>query len=91
MKKYILKKGETAVVISGARKGDEGKVLQINKEKQRIILEGVNLRKKTIRKSQDNPNGGIIEIEAPIHISNVMHKDKHDLRKSNKNSEKESS
>ena len=68
----FLKKGMTVRVVSGAHKGMEGKVLFGSPKKQRIIIEGVNFIKKSTRPSQDNPNGGIVEKEASLHISNVM-------------------
>ena len=68
----FLKKGMTVRVVSGAHKGMEGKVLFVSPKKQRIIIEGVNFIKKSTRPSQDNPNGGIVEKEASLHISNVM-------------------
>ena len=68
----FLKKGMTVRVISGAHKGMEGKILLVSPKKQRIIIEGVNFIKKSMRPSQDNPNGGIVEKEASLHISNVM-------------------
>ena len=68
----FLKKGMTVRVVSGAHKGMVGKVLFVSPKKQRIIIEGVNFIKKSTRPSQDNPNGGIVEKEASLHISNVM-------------------
>ena len=68
----FLKKGMTVRVMSGAHKGMEGKILLVSPKKQRIIIEGVNFIKKSTRPSQDNPNGGIVEKEASLHISNVM-------------------
>ena len=68
----FLKKGMTVRVMSGAHKGMEGKILLVSPKKQRIIIEGVNFIKKSMRASQDNPNGGIVEKEASLHISNVM-------------------
>ena len=68
----FLKKGMTVRVMSGAHKGMEGKILLVSPKKQRIIIEGVNFIKKSMRPSQDNPNGGIVEKEASLHISNVM-------------------
>ena len=59
-------------VMSGAHKGMEGKVLFVSPKKQRVIVEGVNFIKKSTRPSQENPNGGIVEKEASIHVSNVM-------------------
>ena len=68
----IIKKGMTIKVVSGAHKGSEGKVLFVSPKKQRVIVEGVNFIKKSTRPSQENPNGGIVEKEASIHVSNVM-------------------
>ena len=68
----LIKKGMQVRVISGAHKGAEGKVLFSSPKKQRIIIEGVNFIKKSSRPSQENPNGGIVEKEAPLHVSNVM-------------------
>ena len=68
----LIKKGMQIRVISGAHKGSEGKVLFVSPKKHRIIVEGVNFIKKATRPSQENQSGGIVEKEAPIHISNVM-------------------
>ena len=68
----FLKKGMTVRVVSGAHNGMECKVLFVSPKRQRIIIEGVNFIKKSTRPSQDNPNGGIVEKEASLHISNVM-------------------
>ena len=68
----LIKKGMKVRVISGAHKGSEGKVLFTSPKKQRIIVEGVNFIKKSTRPSQENPNGGIVEKEAALHVSNVM-------------------
>ena len=67
-----IKKGEEVVVIAGDHKGKKGKILQVLRDKNRVIVEGVNLLKKHERKSQDNPQGSIVEREFPIHYSNVM-------------------
>ena len=67
-----IKKGEEVIVIAGDHKGKKGKILQVLRDKNRVIVEGVNLLKKHERKSQDNPQGSIIEREFPIHYSNVM-------------------
>ncbi|MEE9167380.1 MAG: 50S ribosomal protein L24 [Candidatus Neomarinimicrobiota bacterium] len=67
-----IKKGDTIVVISGDSRGKKGKVLRISPENNRLIVEGVNFVKRHTKASQQNPQGGIIEKEAPIHISNVM-------------------
>ena len=68
----LIKKGMQVRVISGAHKGSEGKVLFASPKKQRVIVEGVNFIKKSTRPSQENQSGGIVEKEAPLHISNVM-------------------
>ena len=67
----IIKKDMIVKVISGANKGQEGKVLFVNPKKNRLIVEGVNFIKKSTRPTQDNQKGGIIEKEASIDISNV--------------------
>mgnify|MGYP003657127350 CR=1 FL=1 len=69
--KTHVKKNDEVVVISGNHKGKKGKVLQVFPEKQQVLIEGVRLIKKHARRSQDRPEGGIIEKEGPIHISNV--------------------
>jgi len=68
----LIKKGMTVRVISGANKGLEGKVLFVAPKKKRLIVEGVNFVKKSAKPTQENPNGGIVEKEASLHISNVM-------------------
>ena len=69
--KTHVKKNDEVVVISGNHKGESGRVLQVFPEKGHVLVEGVRLIKKHARKSQDRPEGGIIELEGPIHISNV--------------------
>jgi large subunit ribosomal protein L24 len=71
MGKVKIKKGDTVVVIAGDDKGKSGKVLQVVPETGRVLVEGVNLVKKHMRKSEDNPQGGVVEREAPVAISNV--------------------
>lgn len=63
--------GDLVKVISGNHRGSEGKILQVNRSKNQVIVEGVRLIKKHVRRSQEQPNGAIIEREGPIHISNV--------------------
>lgn len=70
-----LKKGDDVVVISGDHKGSKGKILQMLREKNRVIVEGVNMIKKHEKKTQDNPQGAIIEREASLHFSNVRRSD----------------
>ena len=67
-----IKKGEEVIVIAGDHKGKKGKVLQVLRDKNRVIVEGINLIKKHEKKTQDNPQGSIVEREFPIHYSNVM-------------------
>jgi large subunit ribosomal protein L24 len=69
--KFHVKKGDHVEVISGNFKGSSGKILEVLPKKQRVLVEGVRLIKKHLRKSQDNPSGKIAEREGPIHISNV--------------------
>lgn len=64
-------KNDTVLVVSGNFRGKKGKILKVFPKEQRIIVEGVNFIKKHTKKSQKNPQGGIIEREAPIHVSNV--------------------
>tara|TARA_B100000287_G_scaffold350629_1_gene339507 strand:+ start:985 stop:1296 length:312 start_codon:yes stop_codon:yes gene_type:complete len=68
----LIKKGMRVRIISGSEKGKEGKVLFSFPKKQRVVVEGVNFIKKSARPSQENPNGGIVEKEASLHVSNVM-------------------
>lgn len=71
MAKLHIKKGDTVMVIAGNDKGKQGRVLDVIVEKQRAIVEGVNMVKKHTRPNADNPKGGIIEQEAPVHVSNL--------------------
>jgi large subunit ribosomal protein L24 len=72
--KLHIKKGDVVKVISGSWKGSEGEVMQVLPDKMRAVVEGVNIVKKH-RKPTQKKEGGIVEIEAPIHISNLMVKD----------------
>ena len=67
-----IKKGDTVKVISGANLGKEGTVLKVYPEANKVIVEGVNKIKKHAKPTQSNPDGGILEYEAPFHASNVM-------------------
>jgi large subunit ribosomal protein L24 len=69
--KFHVKKGDNVEVISGNFKGSSGKILEVIPGKQRVLVEGVRIIKKHLRKSEDNPQGKIAEREGPIHISNV--------------------
>ena len=68
-----IKKGDTVRVIAGKDKGKEGKVLSVDAKKGKVVVEGVNMLTKHTKPSQANPQGGIIEVEGPIDISNVMY------------------
>lgn len=72
MKIIKLKKQDKVKVIAGNHKGKEGKILRVFRDKGRVIVEGVNIIKRHTRPNQKNPQGGITQKEAPIHISNVM-------------------
>lgn len=67
-----IRKNDTVVVITGKYKGRRGRVLRVYPEKERVLVEGVNMIKRHTRPSQTNQKGGIVEREAPIHVSNVM-------------------
>lgn len=67
-----LRKGDEVLVISGEDRGKRGKVLKVVREKNRVVVEGVNFIRRHTRPSQSNPQGGIVEREAAMHASNVM-------------------
>ena len=71
-KKLHIKKGDMVVVIAGNDKGREGRVLEVVREKSRAIVEGVNMITKHTKPNSKHPQGGRIEKEAPVHISNLM-------------------
>jgi len=79
--KFHIKKNDEVVVLSGAQQGKRGKVLQVLRDRSRVIIEGVNLIKKATRKSQNQPEGGIIEREGALHISKIMLAADYDSRK----------
>jgi len=72
IKSLKIKKDDKVMVIAGKDKGKIGTVLSVDKEKQRVVVEKVNIVKRHLRPSVNAPQGGIVEKEAPIHISNVM-------------------
>lgn len=80
--KYKLKKGDEVVVIAGAHKGERGQVISIIKDSCRVVVEGVGLVKRYLKKSQKNPEGGTVEVESSIHYSNVMKADRYDAKRS---------
>jgi len=71
MTKFHVKKGDQVTVISGKEKGKSGKIIAVLTAKNRVVVEGLHLIKKHTRKSQQNPNGAIVEREGSVHISNV--------------------
>ncbi len=71
-KKFHIKKGDTVYVNSGEYKGQTGKVLEVLREKERAIVEGVNMVSKHTKPNAENPQGGIVKKEAPIHMSNLQ-------------------
>ena len=71
MSKLHIKKDDTVIVLAGEDKGKTGKVLKVLVEKNRAIVEGVNIVSKSAKTSAKNPQGGIVKMEAPIHISNL--------------------
>ena len=71
MKKFNIKKGDTVYVNAGNDKGKTGKVLEVLRDKDRVIVEGVNMVSKHTKPNPKNPQGGIVKQEAAIHISNV--------------------
>ncbi len=71
-KKTHIKKGDTVMVITGESKGQKGRVLEINRDKNRALVEGINMVSKHTKPNAKAPQGGIIKKEAPVHISNLM-------------------
>lgn len=72
MKKLNIRKNDQVVVITGNDKGTTGRVLEVYPKAMRVLVEGVNMRKKHEKPNQTNQQGGIIDIERPVHYSNVM-------------------
>ncbi|WP_017815373.1 MULTISPECIES: 50S ribosomal protein L24 [Paenibacillus] len=79
--KLHVKKDDTVIVISGKDKGKKGRVIAAYPRENRVLVEGVNMITKHQKPTQLNPQGGRIEQEAPIHVSNVMHVDPKDGKK----------
>lgn len=87
-----VKVGDTVKIIAGADKGKEGKVIRTLKTEQRVVVEGINIVKKHSKPRMTNESGSIIEIEAPIHVSNVKvitEAEAKEIKKEAKKSEKE--
>jgi len=75
-----VKKGDEVVVISGADKGKRGRIIAVNVKKSRVIVEGARMIKRHMRKSQQHPQGAIVEREGSVHVSNVMKVETFDAR-----------
>jgi large subunit ribosomal protein L24 len=84
MQKYHVKRGDAVVVISGSHRGKEGKILEVLPAKDRARIEGVAMVKRHTKKSQEHPQGAIVEREGSVHISNLMLKSVHDTSKRKK-------
>lgn len=80
MQAFHVKRGDEVVVIAGAEKGKRGKIIHILTGKQRVIVEGVRMIKRHTRKSQQYPQGAIVEREGSLHLSNVMLASRFDTR-----------
>ena len=80
MVKWKIRRGDRVMVIAGRDRGKTGDVLKVLREKERILVQGVQMVKKHQRPTQENPQGQIIEKEASIHVSNVMHLDPNDQK-----------
>ena len=82
MTKFHVKKGDEVVVLAGKEKGKRGKIIAVSPKKNRAIVEGLQMIKRHMRKSQDHPQGAIVEREGSIHLSNLMKADQFDARAS---------
>ena len=71
-KRLKIKSGDTVKVISGGSRGKEGTVISVDRSKDRVVVEGVNIVTKHVKPNASNPQGGVVKVEAGIHISNVM-------------------
>ena len=80
MSKFHVKKGDEVVITAGSEKGKRGKIIDISVKRERVIIEGAKMIKKHTRKSQQNPQGAIVEREGSIHISNVVKAEEFDAR-----------
>ncbi|MBU6401310.1 MAG: 50S ribosomal protein L24 [Verrucomicrobia bacterium] len=80
MRAFHVKRGDEVVVLSGTERGKRGKILRVITDKQRVIVEGVKMIKRHMRKSQQHPQGTIVQREGSLHLSNVMRADRYDAR-----------
>ncbi|MEW6306503.1 MAG: 50S ribosomal protein L24 [Verrucomicrobiota bacterium] len=78
MKRFHVKKGDEVVIIAGTERGKRGKIKEVLRSKDRVVIEGAKLMKKHVRKNQQNPQGAIVELEGSIHVSNVMLAERYD-------------
>lgn len=79
-----VKRDDVVVVLSGEHKGQSGRIVKVDHEKQRVTVEGVNVRRCATRRSMANPQGGLAPKECPIHMSKVMRQDKYESRQQNR-------
>jgi large subunit ribosomal protein L24 len=80
MRKFHVKKGDEVVITAGTEKGKRGRILQVLRDKDRVIIEGARMIKRHTRKSQAHPQGAIVEREGTVHISNVVKAETFDAR-----------
>jgi len=78
MHKFHVKKGDEVVITAGTEKGKRGRILEVLRDKERVIVEGAKMIKRHTRKSQSHPQGAIVEREGTVHVSNVMKADLYD-------------
>ena len=83
-----IKVGDNVRVITGSNKGKEGKVLKVLRNENKVVVDGINIVKKHLKPNRTNETGGILETEAPIHISNVKVADKKSEKKETKKNDK---
>jgi large subunit ribosomal protein L24 len=81
---FHVRRGDVVQVITGNHKGSQGKIIEVVRKKEQVIVEGVRMLKRHVRRSQQYPNGGIIEREGPIHVSNVKLIERPEVKKSDK-------
>ncbi len=84
MQRFHVKRGDAVVVISGSHRGKEGKILEILPVKSRARVEGIAMMKRHTKKSQEHPQGAIVEREGSVHVSNLMLKTNYDASKRKK-------
>ena len=80
MANFHVRKGDEVVVIAGADRGKRGRLIAVLTGKDRVVVEGIAMMKRHMRKSQQHPNGAIVEREGSVHMSNVMRADNYDAR-----------